>query len=79
MKKSFAAIIVSNYNVLIPQFILDSLQMPSVPSNVTVMPSLVSAGAASITDVEKEDSSDGSNGDSEEEVDTRVLLTSNNA
>ena len=59
--------------------ILDSLQMPSVPSNVTVMPSVVSAGAASITDVEKEDSSDGSNGDSEEEVDTRALLTSNNA
>lgn len=49
--------------------ILDSLQMPHiemepVPTNVT----LVSAnGPASITDVEKEDSSDESNGDETED------------
>ena len=61
--------------------ILDSLQMPhidttSVPSNVTLLSSsVVSASAASITDVEKEDSSDESNGDAEEKVDTRCLLT----
>jgi len=46
--------------------ILDSLEMPhiatSVPSNVTVVP----ASAASITDGEKSDSSDESNGDSED-------------
>ncbi|CAJ1959085.1 unnamed protein product [Cylindrotheca closterium] len=46
--------------------ILDSLQMPdmpgSVPSNVTVLPSTGSGpGPASITDAEKEDSSDESN------------------
>jgi hypothetical protein len=47
--------------------ILDSLQMPhipsSVPTNVTVVPS---SGAASITDVEKEDSSDESNGEADD-------------
>lgn len=47
--------------------ILDSLQMPhmpaSVPANVTV---LNSDGPASITDVEKEDSSDESNGDTDD-------------
>ena len=46
--------------------ILDSLQMPhmpaSVPSNVTVVPNS-GTGPASITDGEKEDSSDESNGD----------------
>ena len=44
--------------------ILDSLQMPhmptSVPSNVTLLPN---SGPASITDGEKEDSSDESNGE----------------
>jgi hypothetical protein len=53
--------------------ILDSLQMPhmpaSVPSNVTVVPS---SGAASITDVEKEDSSDESNGEADDAA--RVLV-----
>jgi hypothetical protein len=47
--------------------ILDSLQMPhmpaSVPTNVTVASS---SGAASITDVEKEDSSDESNGETDD-------------
>jgi hypothetical protein len=51
--------------------ILDSLEMPhiessSVPSNVTVVPASCcgsSTGPASITDVEKEDSSDESHGD----------------
>lgn len=46
--------------------ILDSLQMPhmpaSVPANVTVVPN---TGTVSITDGEKEDSSDESNGDTE--------------
>ena len=48
--------------------ILDSLQMPhmpaSVPPNVTVLPSTgAGPGPASITDAEKEDSSDESNGE----------------
>lgn len=47
--------------------ILDSLQMPnmpsSVPSNVTAVPSGAGPGPASITDAEKEDSSDESNGE----------------
>lgn len=46
--------------------ILDSLQMPhistSVPTNVNVVP----ASAASITDGEKSDSSDESNGDADD-------------
>lgn len=53
--------------------ILDSLQMPhmpaSVPSNVTVVPAGgVGPGPASITDVEKEDSSDESNGETVEKI-----------
>jgi len=56
--------------------ILDSLEMPhieasSVPSNVTVVPpscSGSSTGAASVTDVEKEDSSDESHGDLNDEA-----------
>lgn len=49
--------------------ILDSLQMPHiemepVPTNVTLVPA---NGPASITDVEKEDSSDESNGDETED------------
>lgn len=51
--------------------ILDSLQMPhieptSVPSNVTVLQLNASSGAASITDVEREDSSDESNADADD-------------
>lgn len=61
--------------------ILDSLQMPliaptSIPSNVTIKPTACAgtSGPASITDVEKEDSSDESNHDSEEAMTTRRVL-----
>ena len=60
--------------------ILDSLQMPhieptTVPSNVTVLPMNAPSGAASITDVEKEDSSDESNADADDTAkgDTRQI------
>eukprot|EP00980_Cylindrotheca_fusiformis_P006477 scaffold1377_cov126-Cylindrotheca_fusiformis.AAC.22 len=53
--------------------ILDSLQMPhmpSVPTNVTLRRH--SSGPASITDVEKEDSSDESNGESDDAARTTI-------